>query len=169
MPVERLFQSEPLGGAPRHASALSFGAIEMKKRLSLGFVLVMAVAAVLSWHHWQSGRVMARSRNADRRFFNEIVVREMPTRQNPIWMLLRYDRYDYRCEFHTPMGGDRPWSLQTYTGDSFSASKARVEWTNDHEATVYLDDYPVLQCVDGWWSRPQQRDGTPNKEPKATP
>ena len=33
------------------------------------------------------------------------------------------------------------------------ASNARVEWRDSREATVYLDDYPVLECIDGWWSK----------------
>ncbi len=68
-------------------------------------------------------------------------------------MLLPGDSYYYQCEFHQPNGNGRPWSYQSFTGDSFTASRARIVWTNEHEATVYLDDYPVLKCNDRWWSK----------------
>ncbi len=133
-----------------------FGVHYMKKRLIVGLLVITVLVAIASWRHWQAGHVIIRSRNSDRHFFNEIVVREMPIKKNPIWMFLRYDRYNYQCEFHTPMGKDRPWSLQTYTADSFQAKQARVEWRNETQATVYLDNHAVFICSNGWWIQPSK-------------
>jgi len=98
---------------------------------------------------------MARTRNTDRHYFNEIVVREVPMNSNPLSMILPSDSFYYQCEFHRPHGNGRPWSYQTYTGDSFKASRARIKWINENEATVFLDDHPVFKCVDGMWSNPR--------------
>jgi hypothetical protein len=125
----------------------------MKKTITIAIVAIAMMTMILAWNHWQAGKVMTRSRNSDSQFLSEIVVREMPIKKNPIWMLLRYDRYNYQCEFYAPMGMGRPWSTHTYTDDSFSASRARVTWTNGNEATVYLDNLPVLKCTDGWWMK----------------
>ena len=148
--------------APKRASArtLTFGETKMKKRLIIVLIAIIALVMTASWRHWQSGREMMRSRNSDRHFFNEIVVREMPINKNPIWMLLRYDRYNYQCEFYTPMGKDRPWSVQTYTADSFQAKRARIDWKSENEAIVYLDHHAVFTCSNGWWTQAEKKEST---------
>ena len=125
--------------------------MKMKKRIIIALAAAVVLTMVAGWNHWRAGKVMARARNTDRKFYNEILVREI--KSDPLAILLPADSACYQCEFHRP-GCNRPWSYQTYTGDSFLASRARIIWTNENEATVYLDDYPVFKCVDGWWTKP---------------
>ena len=125
----------------------------MKKWIIFAVAAVIALTMVAAWSHWRSidsmvrtEKLMVRAKNTDRHFYNEIVVREIMGA--PV-----DDSACYQCEFRRP-GVDRPWSYQTYAGASFRATRARIVWANENEATVFLDDYPVFKCVDGWWTRP---------------
>lgn len=106
--------------------------------------LIAAVVAILLI--WPTETVMARAKNSDRKFYYEIVVREI--KGSPI-----QDGALYQCEFYRPKI-KHPWSTQTYSGDSFIANSARVVWINEREATVFLDESPVFKCIDGWWTKP---------------
>ena len=124
----------------------------MMKRWTIPVVtalVLLTLAAVLN--HWQKGTVMARAKNCDRKFYNEIVVREI--RSTPLEMFLPSDSACYQCEFHRP-GWKRAWSYQTYSGESFKATRSRIVWANEREATVFLDDLSIFKCVDGLWTRP---------------
>ena len=107
-------------------------------------VSVISVVAVILLN-WPTESVMARAKNCDRKFYDEIVVREIGNK-------LVQDSAFYQCEFYKP-GSKHPWSTQTYTGDSFTARRARIVWINEREATVFLDDFAVFKCIDGWWTK----------------
>ena len=55
------------------------------------------------------------------------------------WPLARLnDASHYRFEYFA--GGSAVWSCQSYLGDSYTATRARIEWSGDDTAAVYLDD-----------------------------
>jgi hypothetical protein len=120
----------------------------------LSIVLLLAILCLVfgfSWHNWQNnGTVMVDSKSSEGRGCNKIIVREFCNFKNPIYMLIRSHVY-YRCEFHFPEGNTEPWTSETFSLDSYAATKVRVEWHNATEATVHFDTMPALDCNNGVW------------------
>ena len=117
--------------------------------LLLGFVMGYLVL----WLCWMNGTVMASGRWDYMMRHSEIKVRRLPARA-PIWALplsfLPEDYGLYRFEYYD-VRSDALYSAQSYSGDSFVATSAKVEWA-DGEATVYLNGNPIFRCdARGFW------------------
>jgi len=124
-----------------------------KAIITVCVLAITSIALAIHWNEWKSGIIIGRARNTERHYYHEIIVRKVPMNKNPIGMLGLIDSYYYQCEFHRAYGNGRPWSYQTYTGDSFIATHAQIKWTTENDAIVYLDNYPVFHCSDGWWTQ----------------
>ena len=122
----------------------------------LSIVLILAILCLIfgfSWRNWQNnGTVITESYSSEIHGCSKIIVREIPTRKSPIWMLIR-DHIYYRCEFYFPEGNAEPWTSETFSLDSYVATKVRGEWHNETEATVHFDTMPALDCDNGIWRK----------------
>jgi hypothetical protein len=132
---------------------------EPKQRRGLrGLLVIVAIVAVylLIGLHFTGGRIMASSDSGKMRVHRTITVREGPGTPVWAWPLARInDAPQYRFEYFA--GGNALWSCQSYVGESYTANRARIEWTSEDTATVYLDDEPIYTCTKGWWSDAKRR------------
>ena len=85
-----------------------------------------------------------------------IVVRQVWSAPLWAWPLARiiHDAPQHRFEYYC---GSSLWSCDSFTGDSYRANNAQVEWTSNDTATVSLDHSPLFTCQNGHWARLNQR------------
>jgi hypothetical protein len=107
----------------------------------------------IAWLKWQSGKIMTRSKSTQGSAYSEIIVKEMPMTKANAYMYFRNYLVSYKIQYLGSDGKELPMKDNTYYAGSFKASRARIEWTDERNATIYLDDTPVMKTAESRWAR----------------
>ena len=123
-----------------------------KPKLSCTLFFVVGLLYVALGFYFRTGKIMAASRNPVAVWQPTIKIREI--RRFPFWAFpfaMLDDNPQYRFEYST---FDSPyiWSCQSFTGKSYTANTAQIEWSADGTAIVYLDHMPRFICQQGMWT-----------------
>jgi hypothetical protein len=114
---------------------------------------ILSAGHLVAWAWWRNGTVMATSRNLDLPAHPTVIVRELPT-SSPFWAVPLQaldDNYLYRAEYYA-FSSPQIFSCLTYSGRSYKANSARIEWGENGTVTVFLDDNPKVKCdKEGIW------------------
>jgi hypothetical protein len=121
--------------------------------ITIAIGIAFVICNEIAWLKWQSGKIMARSRSSQGSTYSEIIVREMPMTKANAYMYFRHYLVSYKIQLLGPDGKERPMRDNTYYAGNFKASRAKIDWTDDHNATIYLDDTPVMKTADSLWTR----------------
>jgi hypothetical protein len=122
----------------------------MRRRTTwLVLILVVGVIAATVWYR-AAPRVIARSTHP--RGFAEIRIVETPTSFLD-GLLFRYNPA-YRFEYRFPP--DYLWSATSFSGESYNAQRAKIEWVSDSDAICYLDDLPYAKLIGRDWTEPSK-------------
>ena len=118
----------------------------------LTWTVVIAVIALVGSAVWYrvAPRVIARA--ADPRGFSEIRIVETPTSFLD-GLLFRYNP-TYRFEYRYPP--NYLWSATSFSGESYNARRAKIEWISDSEAICYLDDLTYAKLDGRDWINPRK-------------
>jgi hypothetical protein len=118
-----------------------------RRRFVRGFAILLLALGflyVLLEHYFHADKIMAVSRNMNIGGQPTIKIRELHSfigDDNPPY------RFEYYCYSYPEI-----WSCQSYTGKSYMANSAQIEWASDGTATVSLDHDPLFTCKNGLWS-----------------
>ena len=116
-------------------------------RMLVVLLLIGSLSYIACEHYRHAYKVMATSRNMGIYAQPTITIREISRfldvlDDNPPY------RFEYYCYSYPEI-----WSCQSYTGKSYKANSAQIEWAPDGTATVSLDHNPIFTCSkDGLWS-----------------
>jgi len=124
-----------------------------KLRVFAFLAVIAFILDVFLGLYFRTGKIMATSQNSRASMTPKIVIREIrrfPLLAFPLATL--DDNPQYRFEFYAY---DAPhiWSCQSFTGASYTANNAQIEWNTDGSATVYLEHQPYFTCKEGVWSK----------------
>lgn len=111
---------------------------------------VAIVTLLLSLAVWYrvASRVIARSTHPQG--YSQIRIVETPTSFLD-GLLFRYNP-TYRFEYRFPT--NYLWSATSFSGESYNARKATIEWVSDSVAICYLDDLPIAKLNGRDWTKP---------------
>jgi hypothetical protein len=130
----------------------------LSKGRLFGVLFVAACVLYILLGFWfPTDKVMAVSRNPSASLGPTIRIREIHRAPFLLWPFAWIDdnpQYRFECYAY-----DSPviWSCISYTGESFTANNAQIEWSADGTATVSLEHSPLFTCKEGVWSRIRQR------------
>lgn len=79
-----------------------------------------------------------------------IRIREVPSFSSNLWIFLPLKEKFYVLEYAKSWEGS-PTSTRVYSMDSHTIQSAKVEWENNHNARVFLDERLVLVLDNEWW------------------
>jgi hypothetical protein len=128
--------------------------MEHRKRMRTVWLFATFLASyAVGWFYWKSGAIMASSEWNHMMSASEVKVRRLPY-SAPFWALplsmLPQDNALYRFEYYRFRSREL-YSAHSFIGESFVAQSAKVVWS-DGEATVYLDNDPIVRCDrNGFW------------------
>jgi hypothetical protein len=127
------------------------------RNVLVGFV-ILGGFYVIAWLAWKNGSILRDEEWQNMLNKSRIVVRQLPS-SSPFWALpisfIPDENPQYRCELYR-YGTNTMFSAQTFSGDSFRARDAHIEWDGQGGGVIYLDKIPVLICdSQGFWSKAQ--------------
>jgi len=114
-----------------------------------GTIALCGLLGVAIWYR-VAPRVIAASTRP--RGFSEIRIVETPTSFLD-GLLFRYNP-TYRFEYRYPP--TYLWSAMSFSGESYNAQKAKIEWISDSEVICYLDDLPYAKLMGLEWTNPRK-------------
>lgn len=79
-----------------------------------------------------------------------IRIREVPSFSSNFWIFSPLKEKFYILEYAKSLEGS-PTSTRVYSMDSHTIQSAKVEWENNHNARVFLDERLVLILDNEWW------------------
>ena len=124
----------------------------------LAGVVVVGALYVVAWLAWKNGSILRDEEWQNMLNKSRIVVRQLPSSSPFLALPISFipdENPQYRCELYR-YGTNIMFSAQTFSGDSFRAREADIEWDGQGGGVVYLDKTPVLKCnSQGFWSKAQ--------------
>ena len=120
--------------------------LTFRKRFGQWLIILLLIGSlsyIVCEYYLHAHEVMATSRNEQIAGQPTITIRELSRflDDNPPY------RFEYYCYSYPEI-----WSCQSFTGRSYKANSAQIEWAADGTATVSLDHNPIFTCKNGLWS-----------------
>lgn len=107
------------------------------------------------WKRWVDGKIISHGENSRMNITSEIIVRELPTTTafwGPIFPMLE-DNYRYELIYRRltpPMF----FSKQDVSGHSLRVTNCKIEWTNEGNLLVTLNQVRIYECnPNGDWKK----------------
>jgi hypothetical protein len=115
-------------------------------------IMVAFTVPTLIWWNWKTGRILVQSASSKAVNGPIIKIRDVPSSDNPLWILVAIHSRFYRCEYYRSQNAPL-FSSQSFAEDSYIAQKVEVRWNGVADATILFDGRPTLRCRNGWWEK----------------
>ena len=126
----------------------------MHTRILIALFVGLILGYMIGWRLRNDGKVMASAQNNRLPGQPRIVIRQVPEAE-PFFGLdfeSLESNYLYRFEYYVYSSGV-VYSCQTFTGRSYKANNAQIEWNSTGTAIASLDHNPEFKCdAHGAWT-----------------
>jgi len=127
----------------------------MRTQILIALLGGLIFGFLVGWNIRNDGKIIASAQNIHLPGNPKIIIRQISETGSFYgrWFDTFEDNYLYRFEYYIYSSGVI-YSCQTYSGSSYRANSAQVEWEPTGAAVVSLDHSPKFKCDSrGTWER----------------